>query len=121
MKPVEAASENFYSWGEVCSGWRLLDLTHFQVRQESMPPASAEEPHMHRQAHQFFYVLDGQMTVRTPDGAVCMGPGQGLHVPAGQPHWVRNDGASDLIFVLSSSPGTSGDRYPVDPASWAAG
>lgn len=119
MKPVEAAQETFYSWGGVCSGWRLLELDHFQVRQELMPPGTAEEPHMHSQAHQFFYILDGQMTVRTPAGTVQVAPGQGLHVPPGQPHWVRNEGLSDLIFLLSSSPGTADDRQSVQVEAWA--
>ncbi|MCB1467770.1 MAG: cupin domain-containing protein [Rhizobiaceae bacterium] len=120
MRPVEPSSENFYRWGNGCSGWRLLDLKHLQVRQETMPPATAEEPHVHREAHQFFYVLDGQMTILTPIGVTLIGPGQGIHIPAGQPHWVRNDDVSDLIFLLSSSPSTSGDRYPADPTGWEA-
>ncbi|GKX34046.1 MAG: cupin [Rhizobiaceae bacterium MnEN-MB40S] len=121
MRLVEAGNENFYSWGDACSGWKLLELDHLQVRQESMPPNTAEEPHVHQYAHQFFYVLDGEMTLRTPDGSTLIGPGQGLHVPAGQPHWVLNKGKSDLLFVLSSSPSTSGDRATVDPTDWSEG
>ncbi|MBB4123641.1 cupin domain-containing protein [Martelella radicis] len=120
MRPVEPSSENFYRWGNGCSGWRLLDLEHLQVRQETMPPSTAEEAHVHRGAHQFLYVLDGQMTILTPIGVTLIGSGQGIHIPAGQPHWVRNDDVSDLIFLLSSSPSTSGDRYPADPMDWGA-
>lgn len=119
MKPVVADQQNFYSWGDGCAGWRLLDLDHFQVRQEAMPPGTAEEPHMHRLAHQFFYVLSGHMTIITPEGRVRLAPGQGLHVPAGLAHWVRNEDPSELTFILSSAPGTAGDRFPCDPAGWA--
>lgn len=118
MRPVEADAGNFYSWGTHCSGWRLLDIGHFQVRQEAMPPGAAEEPHVHQKAHQFFYVLDGEMTLRTPENGHCIRPRQGIHVPPGRPHWVLNEGASDLIFILASSPSTSGDRITVDTKDW---
>ncbi|MEI2387513.1 cupin domain-containing protein [Breoghania sp. JC706] len=119
MTPVTAARANFYCWGGDCSGWRLLELDHFQVRQEAMPAGAAEEPHMHRAAHQFFYVLSGSMTMRTPDGVVRVGAGQGFHVPPGLPHLVRNDEATELVFILSSSPSTVGDRHVVDTVGWA--
>lgn len=118
MKPVEADEDNFYSWGDRCSGWKLLELDHLQVRQEAMPPATAEEPHVHRYVHQFFYILDGRMTLCTPDDVMYVGPGQGIHVPAGVPHCVRNECDSDLSFVVSSSPSTAGDRSPVDTTAW---
>ncbi|RAH96094.1 cupin domain-containing protein [Acuticoccus sediminis] len=120
MKPVEGGEQNVYSWGEACTGWRLLELDHLQVRHEAMPPGTAEEPHMHRRAHQFFYVLAGRMTVRTPDGVSRVAPGQGIHVPAGQPHWVRNEDVVNLRFLLCSSPTTTGDRLTVTTSDWTA-
>lgn len=119
MKAVEAGPDNVYRWGQNCLGWRLLDLPQFQVRQETMPPCTEEEPHVHRHAHQFFYVLDGAMTLRTPDGVERILSGQGLHIAAGTPHWVRNDDDSDLIFLLASSPGTNGDRVATPTEAWA--
>ncbi|QTL04667.1 cupin domain-containing protein [Aquabacter sp. L1I39] len=120
MRVTEAGPDIFYAWGEACAGWRLLDLAHMQVRQEAMPPGACEEPHMHRHAHQFFYVLDGAMTIQWPEGVNRLGRRQGLHVPAGMPHWVRNDGESELVFLLFSAPSTMRDREPVDPSLWSA-
>ena len=120
MRPVEAGSGNFYEWGAKCSGWRLLELDHLQVRKEAMPPGTAEEPHVHRHAHQFFYVLAGRMTLLAPDRTVLLRAGQGVHVPAGQPHWVRNDGDRVLRFLLASGPRATDDRTCVDTADWKA-
>lgn len=120
MQSVEAGPDTFYAWGEACSGWRLLELEHLQVRQEAMPPGTTEAPHVHRHAHQFFYVLAGAMTLSGPEGSIRIGPRRGIHVPAGMPHWVRNAGACDLVFLLVSGPSTAADRTPVDPSSWDA-
>lgn len=48
--------ENRYPWDDGYSGWKLLELEHMQVRQETMPPGGSEEPHWDERAHQFFYV-----------------------------------------------------------------
>ena len=120
MRPAEAEPRNHYGWGEGCSGWRLLEHEQLQVRREAMPPGTAEEPHLHRRAHQFFYVLGGTMTIRTPHGLARLEPGQGLHVPAGVAHRVSNEAAGELVFLLASSPATEGDRFPAavhEPAS----
>lgn len=118
MKVVEADADTVYTWGDACLGWRLLELDGLQLRQERMPPGAREEPHEHRHARQVFFVLEGEMTMLTPQAVLRAGPRQSLHVPPGQPHWVRNDGAADLVFLLVSAPSTAGDRLPVDPAGW---
>lgn len=116
---TEAGPDNLYSWGEGCLGWRLLEQDGLQLRQELMQPGTSETPHLHRRARQVFYVLEGEMTLRMPEGTLRARPRQAIHVPPGRPHWVRNDGPGDLVFVLASAPSTAGDRIEVETAGWA--
>lgn len=37
MRSVTASQQNLYPWGDGCSGWKLLELEHMQVGQETMP------------------------------------------------------------------------------------
>ena len=115
---TEAGADNLYAWGEGCLGWRLLEQEGLQLRQELMQPGTSETPHLHRRARQVFYVLEGEMTLRMPEGTLRARPRQAIHVPPGRPHWVRNDGAGDLVFVLVSSPSTAGDRIEVETDGW---
>jgi mannose-6-phosphate isomerase-like protein (cupin superfamily) len=49
-----------YNWGEGCDGWNLVDEYTLSVKQERMPPHTAEQLHFHRQARQFFFILKGE-------------------------------------------------------------
>ena len=100
-----------YVWGGNCLGWRLLELSHMQVRQEWMPPGGAETPHWHARAHQFFYVLRGSLRLSTPSQELILGPQQGVHVPPGIRHTAANEGSTDVQFLVFSSPSTTGDRF----------
>jgi quercetin dioxygenase-like cupin family protein len=75
-----------------------------------MPPGSFEQRHRHAFAGQFFYVLEGEATLEL-DGVVhCLHRGEGLHVPPGSAHQMRNDGTSDVRFMVVSAPPSHGDR-----------
>jgi len=109
-RAVESDEGNRYTWGERCLGWRLLELAHMQVRQEWMPVGGSETPHWHARAHQFFYVLQGQLQVRIPGQDLLLQSQQGLHVPAGTNHVAANGGNDEVHFLVFSSPGTQDDR-----------
>ena len=110
LHTVESDEHNRYTWGERCLGWRLLELAHMQVRQEWMPVGGSETPHWHARAHQFFYVLKGQLQVRVPGQDLLLQSQQGMHIPAGVGHVAANGGSDEVHFLVFSSPGTQGDR-----------
>ena len=47
--------------GEGCDGWVLADNKELSVKQERMPPNTAEDLHYHEKAQQFFYILKGHI------------------------------------------------------------
>ncbi|SES90509.1 cupin domain-containing protein [Nonomuraea wenchangensis] len=110
--PVSVAGAPHYTWGGGCDGWRLVDTPGLSVIEERMPPGAAEEWHLHAGARQFFYVLDGQATMRTRQGETIVPAGSGIGIAPGVPHQMANDSGRDLRFLVVSAPTTRGDRIP---------
>jgi mannose-6-phosphate isomerase-like protein (cupin superfamily) len=77
-----------------------------------MPPGTSEIRHYHRNANQFFYVLQGSLSIEVGGSEFALSPGQGVHVPAGEPHQVLNRAMVDAEFLVVSSPPSHGDRVP---------
>jgi mannose-6-phosphate isomerase-like protein (cupin superfamily) len=107
---LDTRSAAHYTWGVGCDGWHLLEREDLSVIEESMPPGSAEKRHRHVRARQFFYVLAGTATLEVAGSEHVLVAGQGLHVPPGQGHQMRNDGATELRLLVVSTPKSHGDR-----------
>lgn len=109
-EPVSAASAEHYLWGEVCDGWRLVADEHLSVIEERMPPGATEQRHLHTEARQFFYVLQGELTMELEGRMHPLRQGQGIEVPPGAPHQAMNRSCSDTRFLVISAPPAQGDR-----------
>jgi uncharacterized cupin superfamily protein len=110
MGVVSTGNAEHYTWGQGCDGWHLLAGDDLSVIEERMPPGSSERRHWHARSRQFFYVLEGELTIEL-DGKVHRLPvAQGLHVPPGTAHRVSNDGQADARMLVVSSPRSHGDR-----------
>jgi mannose-6-phosphate isomerase-like protein (cupin superfamily) len=113
MNPVSVRNAEHYAWGKRCDGWHLLAGGDLSVIEERMPPGTAEQYHRHTHARQFFYLLEGEAVLEV-DGAVHrLHRGEGLHVPPGAAHQMRNESAADVRFLVVSAPKSHGDRVAV--------
>lgn len=110
MSMVDRERARHYLWGSRCDGWHLLEGDDLSVIEERVPPGAGEARHRHRRARQFFYVLSGEVVLEMEGESHRLGPGQGLHVPPGAAHQLRNEGAIDACFLTISSPKSHGDR-----------
>lgn len=110
MATVSTANTEHYAWGQSCDGWHLLAANDLSVIEERMPPGSFEQRHRHASARQFFYVLEGEMTLELEGAIHRMHRGEGLHVPPGSAHQARNESTSDVRFMVVSAPRSHGDR-----------
>ena len=110
--PVIRNLENaeHYRWGDGCDGWRLLAGDDLAVIRERMPPGTREVPHHHRRARQLFYVLAGRLRVAIESTVFDLAAGDALEVPPRRRHQVHNVTDADAVFLVISSPSTSGDR-----------
>jgi len=75
-----------------------------------MPTGAREQRHRHAKARQFFYVLEGQLTMEIDGGFHLLRAGEGIEIAPGQRHQAINDSAADVRFLVISSPPAHGDR-----------
>lgn len=99
-----------YKWGDDCYGWNFIDTDALSVKQELMPPDTAEQLHYHEKATQVFFILKGKATFMIDDEECVLKPEQGIEIKAGQKHFISNKEQNDLEFILYSYPSTKNDR-----------
>jgi mannose-6-phosphate isomerase-like protein (cupin superfamily) len=101
-----------HSWGDGCDAWRLITSAELGVVLERVPPGRTESRHRHQRARQVFFVLAGTATFELDGEVISLARHQAIHVPAGAPHLIRNDGEQVLEFLLIAQPDSLGDRSP---------
>ena len=109
-RPASIGNARHYLWGNGCDGWHLLDRDDLSVIEERVPPGAAEDRHRHVRARQFFYVLVGEATLELEGEIHRLRAGEGLHVPPGATHQLRNEGNMEIRFLVISAPRSHGDR-----------
>ena len=116
MIPTPTSKERAprYEWGDACEGWHLVRASDLSVIEERMPAGASEVRHWHARARQFFYVLDGTLTIEV-EGVVHRLPARsGLELPPGTAHQALNQTTGDVAFLVISEPPSHGDRHTVD-------
>ena len=114
-EPVSADTAEHYNWsditrGGICDGWHLVRNEALSVIEERMPPSTSEQRHWHRNARQFFYVLEGELTMAFDDRTVVLTARQGIEIAPGVPHQAKNTSGADVRFLVISQPPGQGDR-----------
>jgi mannose-6-phosphate isomerase-like protein (cupin superfamily) len=104
-----------YIWGDGCDGWHLVQTPDLSIIEEYMPPDRGEVRHRHMRARQFFYVLQGDLTIESEGTVWQVGEHAGLEIPPGQAHEVRS-GRDAARFLVISQPASHGDREPAPRA-----
>ncbi|MGE0768851.1 MAG: cupin domain-containing protein [Hyphomicrobiaceae bacterium] len=112
LEPTSKASAPHYVWGGDCDGWRLVDRQDLSVIHERMPAGRAEIRHFHTRARQFFFVVQGALTLEVDGRRHVLTPGSGLEIAPGTPHQALNASAEAVEFLVISQPTTRGDREP---------
>jgi mannose-6-phosphate isomerase-like protein (cupin superfamily) len=87
----------------------ILDRTNSSAVNQSLaeatlPPGAATEAHRHPRTEEIYYILRGagRMTVGAKEREV--GPGDGILIPPGTRHTIRNIGAEPLVFLCCCAP-----------------
>ena len=115
-EPIDIGRAPHYAWGERCDGWHLVRADGLSVIEERMPQGTREVRHRHARARQFFYVLRGRLAIEVEGAVHALAAGEGLEVPPGAAHEVRNDGDAPAEFLVVSQPPGQGDRVPAPRA-----
>jgi mannose-6-phosphate isomerase-like protein (cupin superfamily) len=113
MNAIRATNATHYTWGaedEPCDGWHLVRTAELSVILERMPPGTSEVRHYHERARQFFFVLEGELTIQIEQEHFALGLEQGIEVAPMARHQVFNRSSRDVRFLVISQPPSHGDR-----------
>jgi mannose-6-phosphate isomerase-like protein (cupin superfamily) len=99
-----------YQWGDACDSWIYVDRNELSIKLEKMPAGASEKKHFHHQAAQFFFVLQGTATFYLNDEKLVLREREGLTVAPQTPHYIANETALELDFLVVSQPTTNDDR-----------
>jgi mannose-6-phosphate isomerase-like protein (cupin superfamily) len=113
MSKITTLNAKHYQWGDACDGWHLLKEDSLSIIHEKMPPHTAEVRHYHVFSKQFFFMLSGEIVVEKEGEECILYPHQGIEIPAGTTHQIRNEGNAPAEFLVTSQPPAHGDRVVV--------
>lgn len=113
MTVISTHNAEHYLWGGQCHGWHLAKTEHLSVIKEFVPYGYSEVRHYHLRSEQFFYILSGIATMEVGGIVHRLEPGEGIHVPAGFAHQMSNEHELDLVFIVTSTPPSHGDRIDI--------
>jgi quercetin dioxygenase-like cupin family protein len=74
-------------------------------------PGFSTGDHVHSKIEEIFYVVDGELTLRSGDWTGRVGPGGFLRVPPGAAHGFGNPGSAPATMLLIISPGGVHEEY----------
>ncbi len=110
---VNKTSAQHYTWGNNCLSWVLADTPGLSVKQESMPAGTKEALHFHNHAQQFFFILKGIATFYANGKKNTVGANEGILIEPNTQHYIANETATELEFLVISQPSTNEDRQNV--------
>lgn len=111
--PIGKDNAPSFTWREVCAGWTFVDQPSLHVIEERMPPGTFELRHVHELTHQFYFVLQGRATVESGAGRFEVAAMQGIEIPPGLEHQMRNESDTELEFLVISTRRPREDRRNV--------
>jgi mannose-6-phosphate isomerase-like protein (cupin superfamily) len=90
--------------------------TRCQSLAEAILHAGAEtEAHYHPQTEEIYYILSGRGMMRIREDVREVVPGDGIIIPPGSAHQIRNIGEEDLVFLCCCVPAYSHDDTVMVP------
>jgi mannose-6-phosphate isomerase-like protein (cupin superfamily) len=86
-----------------------LAIQKQSLAEATIAPGAATEAHYHPNTEEIYYILQGtgQMQISTTMQTVVSG--DGIAIPAGAPHQIRNIGSETLVFLCCCVPAYSDD------------
>jgi mannose-6-phosphate isomerase-like protein (cupin superfamily) len=113
LSVICSKSAEHYIWGDSCDGWHLVKSENLSVIQERVPSGCSEVRHFHTKAEQFFFILSGVASMELNGETFTLTSQQGIHIPASAKHQISNRHECDLVFIVTSTPPSHGDRVEV--------
>ncbi len=87
----------------------ILDRTNSTATNQSLaeatlPPGAATEEHSHPRSEEIYYILRGRGRMTLGGKSREVAPGDGILIPPGTRHTIRNLGPERLVFLCCCAP-----------------
>lgn len=102
-----------YIWGNQCDSWILKNTQGLSIKQEKMPAGTSEKLHCHKVAEQFFYMLKGEAVFYINKEKFLVCHGESISIEPGSRHFISNESAEEIEFLVISNPSTDHDRIEI--------
>lgn len=112
MISIKTASH--YLWGNNYDGWWLKKNRKFTVISEMLPPGGSEVKHFHSRTEQFFYVLEGALSIELDGTNYHLQQHEGITVMPHVTHKVFNQSNQNTKFLVISCPDSHEDRVNLE-------
>lgn len=111
---VSTKTASHFIWGKNCDGWWLKKEGSFTVILETIPMGSAEIKHFHNKVEQFFYVLEGVLSIELESSVYHLNQNEGMTIIPGIVHKVFNQYDELAKFLVISCPDSHEDRVNIE-------
>jgi mannose-6-phosphate isomerase-like protein (cupin superfamily) len=74
------------------------------LAEATLAPGRETQAHYHPQTEEIYYILSGSGEMRIREESQEVGPGDGIIIPPGAAHQIRNIGEEDLVFLCCCVP-----------------
>jgi len=74
------------------------------LAEATLHPGQASVEHCHPRTEEIYYILQGTGRIKVGEEAREVLPGDGIAIPPGQRHRIRNTGKEDLVFLCCCVP-----------------
>ncbi len=74
------------------------------LAEATVKPGCATQAHYHPVTEEIYYILAGTGEMRIEGEGRVVGPGDGIAIPPGACHQIRNTGTLDLVLLCCCSP-----------------
>ncbi|MBE4947140.1 cupin domain-containing protein [Chryseobacterium culicis] len=102
-----------YIWGNQCDSWILKNTPSLSIKQEKMPAGTSEKLHYHKVAEHFFYTLKGEAVFYINEEKFLVCQGESISIEPGAKHFISNESAEEIEFLVISNPSTDHDRIEI--------
>ena len=111
---ISTKTASHYFWGNNYDGWWLKKNGRFTVISEILPPNGSEVKHFHSKTEQFFYVLEGTLSIELDGTNYHLQHHEGITVIPNIAHKVFNQSDKNVKFLVISCPDSHRDRIDLE-------
>lgn len=94
---------------EILSPRNAPSIHNQSLAEATLSPGAATQPHYHRVTEEVYYLLRGAGRIRVGNEVRVVAPGDGIAIPPGAPHQIKNTGEDDLVFLCCCVPAYTHD------------